>query len=102
VRPSSAATSSNSSGEILRLRCASSRPNSVLPGLVGVYLNGFGNFCLVLLRKEHDFAASCVWFADASPRARLSPRYLLCHFPVENRVHSNAAEEAMDKNAVSP
>src|SRR5262245_55882468 len=40
VRPSSAATSSNSAGEIRRFRWASSRPSGVVPGLVAVYWKG--------------------------------------------------------------
>ena len=40
VRPSSAATSSNSAGEILRSRWASSRPSGVEPGLVAVNWKG--------------------------------------------------------------
>ena len=40
MRPSSAATSSNSSGAIWNSRCASSSPRTVLPGSVGVYWNG--------------------------------------------------------------
>src|SRR5262245_20133061 len=40
VRPSSAATSSNSAGEIRSFRWASSRPSGVAPGLVAVNLNG--------------------------------------------------------------
>src|SRR5262245_42179474 len=40
VRASSAASSSNSAGEIRRLLCAASRPRGVAPGLVAVYWNG--------------------------------------------------------------
>ena len=40
LRPSSAATSSNSSGEILRSRWAFSKPRGVLPRFVGENLNG--------------------------------------------------------------
>src|SRR5512140_3427128 len=40
VRPSSAATSSNSSGDIRSSRWASSKPSGVLPGLVAEYWNG--------------------------------------------------------------
>src|SRR4029078_12872400 len=40
VRPSSAATSSNSAGEIWRPRWASSMPSVVAPGLVAVYWKG--------------------------------------------------------------
>src|SRR5262249_6680925 len=40
LRPSSAATSSNSAGEMRRARWASSRPSGVLPGLVAVNWKG--------------------------------------------------------------
>jgi hypothetical protein len=40
VRASSAATSSNSAGEIFSSRCASSKPSGVLPGFVAAYCWG--------------------------------------------------------------
>ena len=55
VRPSSAATSSNCTEEIFRFRCASSKPRTVLPGLVAAMgvgaAVGLLNFGLIRLLR---------------------------------------------------
>src|SRR6476660_3771574 len=66
VRPTSAATSSNSSGEIRRFRWASSRPSGVAPGLVAVNLYG-----------PPETSQTQSVRINLRPGSR--PRFLVCH-----------------------
>ena len=92
LRPSSAATSSNSAGNILRSRWASSRPSAVLPGLVAVNLKGLPETSADP-QRPHKFEAGEPFQVPGMPRPQLRVLRLLAN---EGVLHDGVAEVIYD------